>query len=61
MWEELGIAVALLLVMEGLLPFMSPALFRKAVSVMTSMDDRSTRLSGLVSMVVGVVLLYLIH
>ena len=58
MWQELFIAVALLLVIEGILPFMSPTRMRGILLRMLEMDDRSLRISGLVSMVIGVIMLY---
>ena len=60
-WDELWIATALLLVIEGIIPFLSPTLMRRALATISGMDDHSLRLSGLVSMVIGVVVLYLVH
>jgi hypothetical protein len=58
--NELLTAFSLLLVIEGILPFLSPGTFRNILMQMLQMDDRSMRISGLVSMVSGVVLLYLV-
>ena len=58
--NELLTAFSLLLVIEGILPFLSPGTFRNILMQMLQMDDRSLRISGLVSMVSGVVLLYLV-
>lgn len=52
-------AFALLLVLEGLLPFASPDLLRRTLLQVAQLDDRSLSLSGLASMLAGVVLLYL--
>lgn len=52
--------MALVLVIEGLLPALSPASYRKAAVAMIGMDERSLRITGLVSMVGGAALLYLI-
>jgi len=60
MWQELGAAIALLLVIEGIVPFISPATMRRALTSMLQMDDRALRLAGLSSMVLGVLLLYLV-
>jgi len=57
---ELWSALALVLVIEGLLPALSPASYRKAVMTMLGMDERSLRLAGLVSMISGAILFYLI-
>lgn len=61
MWHDLLAAVALMLVIEGLLPFISPAMMRQAMAMMATMDDRSLRLTGLASMAAGVVLLYVVR
>lgn len=61
LWDELWVATALLLVFEGIIPFLSPALMRRALAAMGAMDDQTMRISGLVSMVIGVVVLYLVH
>jgi uncharacterized protein YjeT (DUF2065 family) len=61
LWDELWIAMALMLVLEGLLPFLSPVTLRRALVAAAQMDDRTMRMTGLASMVAGVVLLYLVH
>ena len=61
MWHELIIAIALLLVIEGILPFLSPDQLRKVLIMMIRMDDRQLRFSGLTSMLVGVLLLYFVN
>lgn len=58
---ELWVALSLMLVLEGLLPALSPGLFRQALVTMAQMDERALRLSGLASMVLGALLLYLIR
>ena len=61
MWNELWIAVVLMLVIEGIVPFLSPDTVRRMIATMTQMDDRSMRIAGLVSMLAGLGLLYLVH
>jgi len=61
MWHELWIAVALMLVIEGIVPFLSPDTVRRMIATMTQMDDRSMRMAGLLSMLAGLGLLYLVH
>jgi uncharacterized protein YjeT (DUF2065 family) len=53
--------MALLLVVEGFLPAVAPNLFRRLLFSMVQMDDRSIRISGLLSMVLGAVILYLMR
>ena len=59
--HELLIATALLLVLEGIWPFLSPGTFRRALLMMAAETDGGLRLSGLISMVAGVALLYLVN
>ncbi len=61
MWQELLIAVALMLVIEGILPFLSPKKMRGILLKMLEMDDKSLRISGLMSMLIGVIMLYVLR
>jgi uncharacterized protein YjeT (DUF2065 family) len=56
---DLLTAFALLLVLEGLLPFASPELLRRLMLQAAQASDRGLRASGLVSMLIGLFLLYL--
>jgi len=60
MWHELWIATALLLVLEGILPFLNPDGVRRAMIMVSKMDDKQLRFTGLTSMLAGVLLLYLV-
>ena len=61
MWNDLLAALALMLVLEGILPFMSPDGFRQTMSTISQLDNRKLRVVGLLSMLAGVVLLYLVR
>lgn len=61
MWRELGTAFCLMLVLEGIIPFLYPARWRRLVASLAEIDDRKLRLAGLTSMVAGTLLLYLIN
>ena len=61
MWRDLGTALCLVLIIEGILPFLYPARWRRLVEQLAEVDDRSLRLAGLVSMVLGAGLLYLVR
>lgn len=60
MSKTLLTAIALVLVIEGILPFLVPMLWREAFRRMTEMSDGQIRFVGLSSMVAGVLLLYLV-
>ena len=51
-------AVALMLVFEGILPFLAPGLWRETFRRLTEMSDGQIRFIGLTSMLVGLVILY---
>lgn len=57
----LAVAVALVFIIEGMLPFISPNRWRNLLRVANEMDDRVIRYVGLGSMLFGVVFLYLVH
>ena len=61
MWQELGIAFCLMLVLEGILPFLYPRRWRCAIAQLVQLPDRQLRLMGLASMLLGTALLYLLH
>ena len=52
-------AIGLMLVLEGIAPFMSPRGFRRTLAAVVQADDRVLRIVGLVSMAAGIVVLYL--
>jgi uncharacterized protein YjeT (DUF2065 family) len=58
MWHDLLVALALVLVIEGVWPFLSPSGMRRALLAVAKEDDRTLRIAGLISMVAGVALLY---
>ena len=57
-WNDLLAALALVLVIEGMLPFLNPQSLRRMLVTVAQLDDRTLRLTGLVSMVGGLLLLY---
>ncbi len=61
MWHDLWIALALLLILEGVFPFLSPDTLRKTLVAIHQLTDSQLRFVGLSSMLVGVVLLYIIN
>lgn len=60
-WQVLPVAIALVFIVEGMLPFISPNRWRAMLAVAEQMDDRKIRNIGLGSMLFGVVILYLVH
>jgi uncharacterized protein YjeT (DUF2065 family) len=60
-WQQLATAFCLMLVLEGIIPFLYPARWRRLVESLGSIDDKTLRLIGLGSMLAGTGLLYLIN
>lgn len=60
-WAIILTAVGLLCVFEGILPFLSPTFWRRAMQNMLLQNDRTLRTIGLSSMLVGLAIIYVIH
>ncbi|MFK5895154.1 MAG: DUF2065 domain-containing protein [Pseudomonadota bacterium] len=59
-WQDLLVAMALVLVWEGLMPTINPAAFRNLLATLQEMDDKKLRIMGLSSMILGAVLVFII-
>jgi uncharacterized protein YjeT (DUF2065 family) len=58
-WPDLAAALGLLLVIEGMFPFLSPRGMRAALARIVAMEDGSLRAAGVASMLAGVLVLWL--
>jgi len=61
MYEKLFVAACLMLVLEGMLPFLAPSRWRNLMLHVATMQDSQIRRMGLLSMVLGAALLYLFN
>lgn len=61
MWREIGIAFSLMLIIEGIIPFLYPGRWRHLVATLAEIDNTALRLIGLGSMIAGLGLLYIIN
>ncbi|WP_024851002.1 DUF2065 domain-containing protein [Hydrogenovibrio kuenenii] len=52
-------AIALVFIFEGLMPFVFPHFWQKMMSEAVKMEEKKIRLMGLISLVVGMVILFL--
>ncbi len=59
-WPELLRALALVMVIEGLMPFAAPSHWRRMLQTVSQMPDRGLRLLGVASMAAGLILLQLV-
>lgn len=53
MWRDLGTALCLVLVIEGMLPFLSPRGWKSGIRQLLDLDDRTLRAMGLGIMLLG--------
>jgi hypothetical protein len=60
-WTDLFAALSLVLVIEGLLPFINPRGYKNTMMQMAHFPEQTLRMIGFASMVVGVVFLYLVR
>lgn len=60
-WGDLWAALALVLVFEGLIPFLSPRGYRNMVQQMASMSEQMLRNTGLVLIITGLLFLFLVR
>jgi uncharacterized protein len=58
-WNDLLAGLAILLVVEGLFPFLNPARARRSFEQLARLADGDLRIAGLISMAVGLTLLFL--
>jgi len=61
LWNDLLAALALVLVIEGMVPFLNPQSLRRMLETVSQLDDRTLRITGLISMLCGVVMLYIVR
>ena len=61
MWQELALAFCLMLVIEGIIPFVAPQQWRNLLRSIEQIDDGTLRAVGLVSMLVGTFALFFIN
>lgn len=61
MWFELAKAFCLMLVLEGVVPFIAPARWRNVAQMLAQVDDRTMRFIGLISMLIGAGTLFLLR
>ncbi|MFZ5580172.1 MAG: DUF2065 domain-containing protein [Pseudomonadota bacterium] len=61
MSDDFWAAMALVLVIEGMLPFISPRIYRQSVEQLASLPERALRLVGMGSILLGLLLLGIVR
>jgi hypothetical protein len=60
-WQALLSAVGLWLIFEGIVPFVNPDGFRRAIEMIKELSDRQLRVAGIMSMLFGLIVLYFVN
>lgn len=60
-WSDLFGAFALLLILEGLLPFANPSGMKRGIARLLELGDRELRIAGLGAMLTGLLLLFVVR
>lgn len=61
MWTDLLSALALVLILEGVMPFVNPDGLRKMFLIAVQLDNNTLRFIGISSMLLGLILLYFVR
>jgi len=60
-WSEILTAIALLCVIEGMLPFIRPSRYKQLVAQIIRLSDNQLRAYGLTAMIAGLLLLFFVR
>jgi uncharacterized protein YjeT (DUF2065 family) len=61
MWQDIFTAIALYLIIEGMIPFVNPRGFRRAATLIAQFGDNNLRIIGLVTMAAGLLTLFIVR
>lgn len=61
MWTDIGVALGLVLVIEGIIWALAPGGMRRALAALASQSDDAVRLSGIVAAVIGLVIVLVVR
>ena len=59
-WQGLGVGFAFYLIIEGVIPFLKPDLWKKALLDVLQLPENNLRIFGAILIVLGIALLYAI-
>jgi len=60
-WHDLLLAVGMVLVIEGILPFINPDTYRRMLTTLSKLEDGQLRFAGLSVMLAGCVVLSVVR
>jgi uncharacterized protein YjeT (DUF2065 family) len=60
-WSDLLAALAILCIIEGVMPFINPPGMKRLLAKLAALEERELRLGGLFSMLIGLAILFLVR
>lgn len=60
-WTDFLAALAIVCIIEGVMPFINPPGMKRLLAKLASMEERELRLGGFFSMLVGLAILFLVR
>jgi uncharacterized protein len=60
-WTDLFAALAIVCIIEGIMPFINPSAMKRLLARMASVEEREMRIAGLLSMLAGLAILYMVR
>ena len=60
-WTDLFAALAILCIIDGVVPFINPSGMKRLLSRIASLEDREIRIAGFISMFIGLTILFLVR
>ena len=61
MWTDLLSAIALVFIIEGIVPFVNPDALRRLYLMASQLSNNTLRTIGLGSMIAGLIMLYIVR
>lgn len=59
-WHEFFVGLCLVLVFEGIMPFLSPDKYKEMLQKISQLDEKQLRKLGFFAMLIGIIVLFLI-
>jgi uncharacterized protein len=60
-WTDLFAALAIVCVIEGIMPFINPTGMKRLLSRIAALEDREMRIGGFVLMALGLTILFVVR
>jgi hypothetical protein len=60
-WNDLLAALAIVCIIEGVMPFINPPGMKRLLAKLAALEERELRLGGLFSMLIGLAILFLVR